>query len=62
MALLIFGLLNVVLFLVTYAIDIQRKLLGWMQSRVGPNRVGPYGLLQTIADVLKLLTKESFIP
>ena len=62
MALLIFGLLNVVLFLVTYAIYIQRKLLGWMQSRVGPNRVGPYGLLQTIADVLKLLTKESFIP
>ncbi|MEX1337236.1 NADH-quinone oxidoreductase subunit H, partial [Hydrogenibacillus schlegelii] len=39
MALLIFGLLNVVLFLVTYAIYIQRKLLGWMQSRVGPNRV-----------------------
>ncbi|MBE3595427.1 MAG: NADH-quinone oxidoreductase subunit NuoH [Hydrogenibacillus sp.] len=62
MVLSILILLGVLLFLVTYAIYVQRKLLGWMQSRVGPNRVGPYGLLQTIADVLKLLTKESFVP
>jgi NADH-quinone oxidoreductase subunit H len=41
---------------------VERKLLGRFQSRYGPNRVGPYGMLQPLADIGKLLTKEQFRP
>lgn len=56
-------LLLVVLGFVTFAILAERKVMGFMQLRMGPNQLGgPWGLLQTAADVLKLLLKEDTIP
>jgi len=51
-----------ILGVVSYLIYFERKVIGWMQGRIGPNRVGPFGLLQSIADILKLLLKEDIVP
>ncbi|HIH2763350.1 MAG TPA: NADH-quinone oxidoreductase subunit NuoH [Candidatus Azoamicus sp.] len=47
---------------VAYLTFIERKVIAYMHDRIGPNRVGPYGLLQPIADAIKLLLKELIIP
>ncbi|MFA9560191.1 NADH-quinone oxidoreductase subunit NuoH [Evansella sp. AB-rgal1] len=56
------AVLGALLGAVTYAILFERKVIGYMQIRNGPNRHGPWGLFQTIADVTKLLMKEDIIP
>ena len=55
-------ILGFVLTAVLYMIYGLRRVMGFIQARIGPNRVGPYGLLQTVADALKLLQKEDVIP
>jgi NADH-quinone oxidoreductase subunit H len=55
-------LVNLVMLAFAYTTWLERKLLGRMQNRYGPNRAGPFGLLQPIADLIKLIRKESFFP
>jgi NADH-quinone oxidoreductase subunit H len=57
-----FLIINIVLLAFAYLTWVERKLLGRMHLRYGPNRVGPFGLLQPIADLVKLLRKASFFP
>ncbi len=53
---------QIVLMIVAYTVLGERKLLGWMQGRIGPNRVGPWGVLQPFADLLKFILKEDIVP
>jgi NADH-quinone oxidoreductase subunit H len=55
-------ILVVFLTAIAYTVLLERKVLGFIQLRYGPNRVGPWGLLQPLADLLKLLFKEDFTP
>jgi len=57
-----FLVLNAVIGIVTYVTLLERKFAARMQSRIGPYRVGPHGLLQPIADAIKLMMKEDVVP
>ncbi len=63
--LLMIGILvafTVVMTMVAYTVLAERRILGFIQGRLGPNRVGPGGLLQPIADLLKFIFKEDIVP
>src|SRR5215208_8357306 len=55
-------IINLVMGAFAYLTLAERKVMGRMQQRYGPNRAGPFGLLQPIADLMKLIRKESFFP
>jgi NADH-quinone oxidoreductase subunit H len=59
---IVFGVFAVVMTLAPGLIWVERRLLGLWQDRYGPNRVGPFGLLQVLADMIKVFTKEDWIP
>ncbi len=54
--------MNCILIACMYLVLAERKVSAWMQDRIGPNRVGPFGLAQPIADALKIVLKEGIIP
>src|SRR5690242_4693727 len=61
-ALKIVGVFSVLMFIVAYAVWVERKVSAAIQDRIGPNRFGPAGLLQPAADAVKAFLKEDFTP
>ena len=55
-------LVNAILVSVTFLVLMERKVIAWAQSRLGPMRAGPYGVLQALADPIKLILKEDITP
>jgi NADH-quinone oxidoreductase subunit H len=60
--LIVFGVIAVVMGIATSLIWLERRLLALWQDRYGPNRVGPFGSMQVVADMVKILAKEDWIP
>ena len=58
----ILAVFSVLMFIVAYAVWVERKVSASIQDRRGPNRVGPFGLFQPIADAIKLIFKEELVP
>jgi len=56
------AILVTVILVAAMLIWVERRLLGFWQERLGPNRVGPFGLLQVVADMIKIFTKEDWVP
>lgn len=61
-ALIILAVFGITLLIATYSTYAERKIAAFMQDRIGPNRAGPYGLFQPLADAVKMFLKEDFIP
>ena len=61
-ALKVVGVFALVMPMIAYSVMAERKISAWIQDRVGPNRVGPQGMLQPLADGIKFLLKEDFTP
>ena len=59
---IVIAVFAVVLPMVAYSVVAERRISAWIQDRIGPNRVGPFGLLQPAADGLKFILKEDFTP
>jgi NADH-quinone oxidoreductase subunit H len=59
---IVFGVLISVLLVAAGLIWVERRLLGLWQDRYGPNRVGPFGVLQVMADMIKIMAKEDWVP
>ncbi len=61
-SLIILAIFGITLLIATYSTYAERKIAAFLQDRLGPNRAGPYGLFQPLADAVKMFLKEDFIP